>query len=109
MKKFKAVMCYDLKTNRRVKNTARVNAYNDAYDAANERKQEYMSQQRERLRLRLTELMQERQLTVSQLRRDSGICFNTLKQIVDGKPINVMVGTVWALSQYFNVPMEEFL
>ena len=103
--RIKPVRCYDLVTDKAVKHSA----YVDAYDAANERKQEYMAGQRERLCHRLNELMAERKVTISQVRRDAGICFNTLKQIADGEPINVTVGTVWALSQYFNVPMEEFL
>lgn len=107
--RIKPVCCYDLATDEAVKQPPKHSAYTDAYDAANERKQEYMAGQRERLCRRLNELMAEQHVTISQVRRDAGICFNTLKQIADGEPINVTVGTVWALANYFNVDMTEFL
>lgn len=108
-KRFKVAPAFDMVANKRVGHEYKPSAYNDAYDAANARKQAYIDAQAERLSRRLNKLMAERNVTISQVRRDAGICFNTLQQLIQGRRMAVHVGTVWALAQYFNVDMRDFL
>lgn len=61
------------------------------------------------VRIRLSEILEERKMTQRELARGTGISVNTISKVTNGSPRQIRLETLYAICSYLNIGIEDLV